>query len=348
MRLPTSPATRRALLVLTPLVAFGLGLRAAQEEAAPGWVRGEGWGWIWGAEDEVGALNAMTPTSRLTALELVERGQVYDLGVDFTRESFVWPGHNKNEVMTFRSPGGVRRMADLEFTLPDVNPAGSTWHSCALFLSDNVATQIDALGHAMSGDPPHAYNGIPLDELSGDFGVRRLSAAGIPPIVNRAVLLDVAGLKGVDALPASYAITPADVDAAAERQGVAIRVGDIVFVRTGTLRHWGADGSDHELLKKHDSAGLTLETARYLVEQKGALALGSDTSGIEVQPAPEGSSSFVPVHEYLLVQQGVHLLEFHDLEALARDEVWEFCYVALTNKIQGATAGFAMRPIALR
>jgi len=54
------------------------------------------------------------------------------------------------------------------------------------------------------------------------------------------------------------------------------------------------------------------------------------------------------VHEYLLVQQGVHIGEFHSLEELARDRGYEFCYVAATNKIKGSVAGFAMRPMALR
>ena len=61
-----------------------------------------------------------------------------------------------------------------------------------------------------------------------------------------------------------------------------------------------------------------------------------------------GAKSFIPVHEYLLIEQGVHILEFHYLEALAREKVYEFCYMATTNKIKGTTAGFTMRPIGLR
>lgn len=341
----------RSVLALSSVVLLALGWRAAAPPAAPsdgpGWKQGEGWGWIWGEDDEVGALNAMNAGSRLAALELVEDGRVYDLGVTFSRNSYVWPGHNRSEVMTFRSPDGLRRMGDMEFTAPAVNPALMRWHSCALFVSDNVATQIDGLGHAMAGDPPRAYNGISLEEVGGDFGVQKLSAAGIPPIVNRAVLLDIAGLEEVDALPGGFTITPEHVRRAEERQGVRVRVGDVVLLRTGTLRYWAEDGADHEKLAQHDSAGIDLTTAKYLVEERGALAIGSDTSGLEV-PAPEGSTSFVPVHEYLLIQQGVHLLEFHYLEDLARDGVWEFCYVGTTNKIAGATAGFALRPIALR
>ena len=61
-----------------------------------------------------------------------------------------------------------------------------------------------------------------------------------------------------------------------------------------------------------------------------------------------GSDSFIPVHKYLLVEQGVHIGEFHYLEDLARDKVYEFCYVCTVNKIQGAVAGFCLRPLALK
>ena len=54
------------------------------------------------------------------------------------------------------------------------------------------------------------------------------------------------------------------------------------------------------------------------------------------------------MHRYLLIEQGVHIGEFHYLEDLARDKVYEFCYVCMTNKIRGTAAGFALRPIAIR
>jgi hypothetical protein len=78
------------------------------------------------------------------------------------------------------------------------------------------------------------------------------------------------------------------------------------------------------------------------------MMIGSDTSGLEmVMSLPAGSTSFVPVHVYLLIEQGVHIAEFHYLEDLANEKVYEFAYVAMTNKIKGATAGFTMRPIAV-
>ncbi len=85
------------------------------------------------------------------------------------------------------------------------------------------------------------------------------------------------------------------------------------------------------------------------------MLIATDTSGLEWNPEPEGAEehrkkhgSFMPVHNYLLIQQGVHIGEFHYLEDLARDQVYEFCYICTTNKIKGSTAGFALRPIAVR
>jgi kynurenine formamidase len=323
-------------------------LAAAQKSSRPGWVKGSGYGWVFGKEDELGALNTMTDASRLAALRLVKTGQSFDLGVTYSRNSFKWPGHSPAEVITYRSPEGVKRQKDHPFVLPENNRSGQGWHSCALFINDNVGTQIDGLGHVTVGDDNHWYNGYREEDWGGNFGVRKCSAAGIPPIVARGVMLDIAALKGETALPPHYAITPADVDAACKRQGVELRAGDVVLFRTGTLHYWGQDGADVATLKEYDTAGINLETARYLVAEKGAMMIGSDTSGLEVAPAPEGSDTFIPVHKYLLIEQGVHIGEFHYLEELSRERVYEFCYVAMTNKIAGATAGFALRPVALR
>jgi kynurenine formamidase len=162
------------------------------------------------------------------------------------------------------------------------------------------------------------------------------------------VLLDIAGARNVPELPANYAITPQDVDAALARQKTKLQPGDVVLIRTGTLRHWGADGDNHAKIGEHDSAGINLDTAKYLVAQHGAMFIGSDTSGLEVGPAPAGSDSFIPVHKYLLIEQGVHIGEFHYLEDLARDQVYEFCYICAVNKIAGAVSGFGLRPIAIK
>ena len=341
-----------SVLVSALLLALLLGVTPwaqGQKESAPvkGWKKGVGWGWIWGANDEVGALNAMTPETTRAALELAKTGKVYDLGITYSRNSYKWPGHSPGEIMSFRSPEGVQRQGDQEFTLPKVNPSRQAWHSSALFINDNVATQIDGLGHVTVGEDNHWYNGFKEADWGGDFGIRRCDAATIPPIVARGVMLDIAGQKQVSALPKSYAISPGDIDRALAAQKVQLRPGDVVLLRTGTLRYWGRDGADLEIIREHDSAGITLDTAKYLIQNFGAMMIGSDTSGLEVAPAAEGSDSFIPVHKYLLIEQGVHIGEFHNLEELARDKVYEFCYLATTNKIAGTVAGFTLRPLAL-
>jgi kynurenine formamidase len=109
-------------------------------------------------------------------------------------------------------------------------------------------------------------------------------------------------------------------------------------------------GANHEEMAKADSAGLTVSGAKWLVEEKGALAVGTDTSALEVLPPKEqldDGTSFNPVHIYLLVRQGVQILEYHNQEDLAADEVYKFAYMLGVNKIQGAAAGTVLRPIGI-
>lgn len=334
--------------VAAVLAAFcGIQFLGAQggDAPIPGWEKGVGWGWIWGSEDEVGSLNAITPASVKNAVGLIREGKIYDLGVTYDRNSYKWPGHSPGEIIMFRSPEGVKRQRDLPQL---VNPAGTAWHSCALFINDNVATQIDGLGHATTGEDNHWYNGFKESDWGGDWGPRKCDGASIPPVVTRGVLLDVAGYKKVDALPTSYRITVEDVKNTLKWQNTQLKAGDTVLVRTGTLRYWDKTGSNHQKIGEHDTAGMSLAATKFLIEQHGSIMVGSDTAGYEAFPAEEGSASFMPTHDYLLIEQGVHIAEFNYLEDLARDKAYEFCYVALVNKISGTTAGFCMRPIAIR
>jgi len=334
-------------LILTLICISGWCTFAGAEPLA--WKKGTGWGWVWGEDDQVGALNEMTSASVLKALSSVKKGKIRDLGILYNRESYKWPGHSPGEIITFRSPEGLKRQRDVEILFSEANSSATAFHSCALFINDNVATQIDGLAHVVTGEDKHWYNGFTEGEWGGDWGVRKAGAENIPPIIARGVLIDVAGFKGLDALPSQYTITPEDLQGALAQQGTELQFGDVVLIRTGTLRYWGETGADHEKIDEHDSAGIQLPAAKWLVEEKGAIMIGSDTSGLEQYTGelPKGSTSFVPVHTYLLIEQGVHIGEFHYLEDLASEQVYEFVYIASTNKIKGSTAGFTMRPLAV-
>ena len=309
-------------------VASSLGQRPESPrapESVKGWTKGKGWGWVWGKDDEVGALNALTDASRAAALGLAKKGEVFDLGMTYSRRSFKWPGHSPGEIISFRSPDGIRRMKDADYPPDEKNADRVYWHSAALFISDNVATQIDGLAHITAGGDDHWYNGFTEAKWGGDWGPRKCDAPTIPPIVARGVLIDVAAYKKVDALPGHTVISTQDLKDTLAWEGVTLQPGDVVLVRTGTGRFWGEDGSDHAAIAEHDSAGPDLAATRWLVEEQGAVMVGSDTSGYEVNPPPGPSRSTIPVHKYLLVDQGVHIGEFHNLEGVSRARAYTFC-----------------------
>ena len=243
---------------------------------------------------------------------------------------------------------------DLDFVRSEKdNSLNTTFTSNALFISDNVATQIDSLGHIYEGDPPHAYNGYRSEDIQSDFGLLKLGADTIPPIVAPATMIDVAASVGKDPLPESFGIGPDHLKEALDKQGVDIDPLDVVLVRTGTGGVWldgSGVGANNDEVAKPDTAGLTVSAAKWLVEEKGALAVGTDTSGIEVLPPKEqldNGTSFNPVHIYLLARQGVHILEYHNQEDLAEDQVYKFAYILGVNKIKGTAAGTVLRPIGI-
>ena len=157
--------------------ATAVEIGSARSEPIRGWQKGKGWGWIWGKDDEVGSLNALSNASRAAALSLATRGEVFDLGLTYSRRSYKWPGHSPGEIITFRSPDGIRRMQD-----PDAPPPSRTrdhvyWHSAAMFISDNVATQIDGLAHITAGPRRplvQRLQGVGLGRRLGPAQVRRV------------------------------------------------------------------------------------------------------------------------------------------------------------------------------
>lgn len=339
----TTRVVRR--VVSLAVILFLAGLAApADAQMVKGWVKGKGYGWIWGPNDEIGALNAITEQKVMAALQITKQGKVYDLGVLYDRNSFQWAGHSPAEVIAFRTPEGLKRQ-DIESITGQKKDA---WHSNAVFINDNVGTQIDSLCHVTRGDENHWYNGYKESEWGGNFGPRKACADKMPPIITRGVFIDVAGAKGQVPLPSGYAIGPDELRSVLAKQGVDVQPGDAVFIRTGLLSLWGEAGHDKAKLAPHDSAGITLEAAKWLVEEKGAVLIGSDTSGLECVGACWKPGQFYPAHMYLLIEQGVYIGEFHNLEELAKDKVYEFLYMVSTNKIRGTTAGFTLRPVAIK
>jgi len=316
------------------------------------WLTTNRWG-QWGENDEKGAMNEMTPELVMKALSLIKKGKVYDLETERFKGMPIWAGHCGFDIMAYASPSGRRNMINSNYdpsfnwTAPGgmLDPNGTDHYEMGLNTEIVVAplhlgTHIDAFCHWTTGDNDHWYNGFTADKYCTNFGPVRADASKIPPIVLRGVLLDIAGYKGLDHLPDNYIITAEDCDGCAKWEGVELKPGDAVLLRTG--QKWPA--CDTAV-----SAGLSVNCARYLVEGHGALLVADDQASIEGFNA-DGSSSWPnhpqPVHHYLLIQQAVHILEFAQLDELAADKVYEFCFVCTPSKIRSST-GMFVRPIAI-
>jgi kynurenine formamidase len=198
--------------------------------------------------------------------------------------------------------------------------------------SMHSGTHLDSLCH-MSKDGK-LYGGVNAAEIESHVGYTKMSVDEIPPIIKRAVLLDFPRLKGVDILPERYEISPDDVEGATNLEGVEIRAGDAVLVRTGYSRFMTTD-SDAYL---HKYAGMTAASARYLASKKISLAC-SDNLAFGV-PKP------FELHQAFLVENGIFMIKSLNLEQLAKDRVYVSTLIVLPLKIKGAT-GSLVRPIAL-
>jgi kynurenine formamidase len=284
----------------------------------------------WGPDDEIGTLNLMTDATRLDVLKQVAGGKVYDLGVDL----FVgMPGC----CTLFGAPS-------FQIWMTQAPQRGTTQEGASLSgdgfsAYTHVGTHIDTLNHSTLNKK--IWNQVGADDALGARGWTKSGADKYPPIVARGVLIDVAAYKNVPHLPASYSITPVDLQEALRKQRTMLRPGDVVLVRTGLMTLW-PDPSKYRLM---DQAGLSLEAAQWLVEGQKAMLLGADNFGVESFPSKD-PANFTPVHTYLLAERGVSMLEVVWLEELAKDQVYEFLFIASPLKLRGAT-GSPVRPLAI-
>jgi kynurenine formamidase len=224
-----------------------------------------------------------------------------------------------------------------------------------------MGTQFDAFGHQgqavrmADGSVKNVYyNGFTEEELTGARqGVDGLEALGVEhvkPIITRGILVDIAGYKGVPVLDSRYEVTMADVRGALTKQGISeasIEPGDAILFNYGWAVHWTSpqkyNDSRFFVGENNGSPGIGLEVARWLVEKRASMA-GADSCCVQSQP-PVMPGPRTVHHE--LLNNGVLMLENMDLRELARDRVYEFLYVNLTERIKGAT-GSPVRPLAIR
>jgi kynurenine formamidase len=278
----------------------------------------------------------MTQASRAEILARADGARVYDLSVDFFvgMPSFQAAGDPPYQIFMSHTPRGT--------VVDDLNGAGEEmnrrvcYSGDVIFMYTHTGTHIDALCHF--GIDGMTYNNTKVDEALGSRHWHRNGAEQLPPIIARGVLLDIAGLKGTECLPDSYAITPQDCQAAAERERVSLGEGDVALIRTGRMAYWP------EARVMGNSPGLSLEAARWITDQ-GIITIGCDQECVEVAPS-EHDDNWLPGHCHFLAAAGVPMIELLNLEDLARDRVYEFCFIGAPIRLRGAT-GTPLRPLAM-
>ncbi len=303
-----------------------LQIQAQTREHGPWWPHA-----LWGAEDQSGASNWITPEKIVEASKWIETGKTYELGNIYEREMFV-PDNRTYQLFipSFPTYG------------PD--PQGVVFNDEVVVAQiGQVGTQFDGLGHPGKmvemddGTTTEVfYNGFTGDEMKNPFGLQKLGIEHIKPIITTGLLLDIAGLKNVDILEEGYEVTLRDVKDALEKQGIvesSIKPGDAILFNFGWWRNWNTD---------------------FVMDGNRHPRIGMDVINwlIEKQPSMVGSDAILDgtvfnVHVELTLKQGIFNLEWMNFEGLTNDEVYQFMFIFTPIRFKGAT-GSPGRPLAIR
>jgi len=292
----------------------------------------------WGPGDEIGRLNLITPESRAAILSRVDGRRAYDLATDYYIGMPSWQGAGDPHYQFWMTHTPRGTAVDDPMGVGDALNASTSYTGTAFSMYSHTGTHIDALNHF--GLHGRIWNGFSADEHLGDRGWRKAGIEKFPNLIARGVLIDVAAAKGVEMLADQYRITRADLKAALAKQKVELQRGDVVLIRTGRMRLF--DQPDAYMA---NPPGMSLDAARYLVEDSGAMVVGADNLSFETFPSQE-PDAYVPLHTYLLAEQGVPIIELIALDELSRDKVYEFAFIGGPLKIRGGDAA-PLRPIAL-
>jgi kynurenine formamidase len=226
------------------------------------------WPSRYGAEDQIGMLNEITPEGVRAASALVKTGTVVDLGRTLDEDTPKFPGrywHQSVDVSPHLTNLRRRDVVGKGWGKNEIN-----WITEVQTGTFQVGTQLDAIGHIQIGD--RFYNGWTTRDVVESWGLNRFGMETVPPIVTRGVLVDVAAYKGVERLRKGYVITPADLEGALKHQGVGIRAGDAVLFHTGWGSLWGKD--NQAFLSGEPGPGM--EVVRWLYEHRVSVT-GADT-----------------------------------------------------------------------
>lgn len=308
-----------AMLALAAALPF-----AAQSAAAADWYAS-----AYGAKDEIGAANLLTPEVVKQAVGLVRTGKTYPLAVPVDKNL---PAFRHRSFRLYNIQPGEQAGQSL-------GPNRFTFNDELVNAWTGVGTQLNGIGHI--GIDNRYYNGNQAADFVTVEGVKKLGIEKVPPFVTRGVVLDMTAHYGKDIVPGGTEFSVADIQAVLKKQGLALRKGDVVLFNTGWLELIGRDNKQFLEVEP----GIGMEAAKWLADQ-GIVAFGGDTWASEVYPNPHGKDEF-PVNQYMLAKRGIYNLELIDSRALVRDQAWEFLFVLGQPLYVGSTQ-VNINPVAIR
>jgi kynurenine formamidase len=276
----------------------------------------------WGADDQLGTLNLITPETRRRAARLVAEGISISMASDL-------------------SPQHTPATDSLERHAAYVDPAAPFAVADTVTLQvHGWSTHLDALGHIYNDGV--GYNGRRKDDVFSPDGLAANAITSMRDgVFTRGVLLDVAAACGVAWLPAGHVITPQEIGRAEEAAGLHVEPGDALFLYTGlSERLAGEDAADSD-----HRAGVGVEAVLWMRQCDIAL-FGGDC--VDVLPGLDPDLP-LPLHQLGVAAIGLALLDWPDLgrllatcRQLAR---WEFLLTVAPLRIVGGT-GSPVNPIA--
>jgi kynurenine formamidase len=283
-----------------------------------------------GPNDQVGNLNHVTAAKTLAAAKLVTRGKAYRLGIETNKNTPAYPP--RTFAITIVQPGQAAGGT--------IGPTKTTYNDDIIAGWVGIGSQLDGLGHV--GIDNLYFNCNKAADFAMADGLTKLGIEHVPPIATRGVLLDMAGYFNTDIVREGTVFNRAEIEGALKRQGVtAIEPGDVVLFYTGWVKLLGKDNARYS----SGEPGLSLEGARYLASL-GVAMVGADTWAVEVVPFEKGAGTF-EVHQILLPQNGIHILENMDTEEMVKDQAWEFLFTLGPARITGAVQAI-INPIAIK
>jgi kynurenine formamidase len=284
------------------------------------------WG-RWGADDQLGTLNLITPAKRRDAASLVEDGVTVSMALDLNKhqdELNTSPFEHQVIIAEFGGHTGI------------VDTFSVSYHGYA-------HSHIDGLQHITHKG--ELYNGMSLESVRPE-GTERLGIqnVGINGVFTRGVLIDMPRFLGIDFLPAGTAITVEDLEAWEKEAGVTVSSGDVLLIRTGRWTQVAQEGQWNFMEK---AAGLHASVAAWL-KSRDVAVIGCD--GVS-DVTPSGVEGLViPLHELVIAGLGMPMLDNLDLEAVAQAAAERsrstFLFVGAPLRVPGGT-GSPLNPLAV-